>query len=171
MTEIISRSAFEVSFVHQHADEQVRLLKPLVQHVIAVDLGTELLEAVPTHRTNTLIIWIADDSASASMKAIRDYVAAGNDPFRVMVKVLRADGQSGLLPKDIFIYQSCSLHALQHSIFTRENHDERIQLFNYNGVNVLNTGVIKQPIAREQSAKLLQVAFAGFEHHILDNIQ
>lgn len=165
MRQIVQRSHFEVSFLD--ADDDVVLdLRPLCQHVLAVDLGTELLVPNGTaHRTNTLIIWLADDWANAAMAAIRTYMAKDNLPFKVMVKVT-----NGAVVKDIYVYHECALHALQHSIFSRENQDERFEMFGDDDDSV-KTGVIKPPIARESSAKLLQVAFASFEHHMVGTIQ
>lgn len=165
MRPIVQRSHFEVSFLDDN-DQPIQDLKPIEKFVLAADLGTELL--VPegmSHRTNTLIIWLADDWSSAAMTAIRTYMAKGNSPFKVMVRVT-----NGVKIKDIFVYNGCALSALQHSIFSRENQDERFELFGDEDDSV-KTGVIKPPIARESSAKLLQVAFASFEHHIVDILQ
>lgn len=166
MKSIVHRSHFEVSFLDEQ-DSPLPAFKLLEQHVLAVDLGTELLEVGNmAHRTNTLIIWLADDWKSAALTAIREHVSKGNQPFKVMVKIT-----DGTLTKDIFVYHGCALSALQHSIFTRENQDERVEVHDFRGITRINTGLIKPPAAREASAKLLQVAFATFEHHIVGIIQ
>lgn len=165
MRPIVQRSHFEVSFLDED-DDPILDLKPMERFVLAVDLGTELLVTEGTsHRTNTLIVWLADDWTSAVMSAVRTYMAKGNSPFKLMVRVT-----NGAKIKDIFVYSNCVLSALQHSIFSKENQDERFELFGDEDDSV-KTGVIKPPIARESSAKLLQVAFASFEHHIVDILQ
>lgn len=166
MIPIVQRNDFSVTFVDAD-DNPLRTLCQLEPFVLAVDLGTELLQAETlAHRTNTLIIWLADDRDSHVMASIRAYMEAGNESFKVLVKV--ANGQA---LKDLFVFQHAKLHALQHSIFTREAQDERIEVYDHRGANKLHTGVLKPPIARESSAKLLQVAFASFEHHIIGKTQ
>ena len=162
----VHRSSFEVTFLDKQ-DVMLASLKPAEEFILAVDLGTELLDKADSlsHRTNTLIIWLADDWASTSLAAIRKHVADGNESFRVMVKIT-----DGRVVKDIFVYNDCVLSALQHSIFTRENQDERVEL-NDPDSDAVQAGVIKPPAAREASAKLLQIAFASFEHHIIGSIQ
>ena len=162
----VHRSSFEVTFLDKQ-DLQLASLKPAEEFILAVDLGTELLDKADSlsHRTNTLIIWLADDWTSTVLAAIREHVANGNEPFKVMVKIT-----NGRVVKDIFVYSGCALSALQHSIFTRENQDERVELSCAESDNV-QTGTIKPPVAREASAKLLQVAFTSFEHHIIGSIQ
>lgn len=165
MRPIVQRSHFEISFLDDD-DDPILDLKPMEPFVLAVDLGAEMLVTEGTsHRTNTLIVWLADDWTSNVMAAIRTYMAKGNCPFKVMVKVT-----NGSLTKDLFIYRNCMLSALQHSIFTRENHDERFELYGDEDDSV-KTGLIKPPIARESSAKLLQVVFESFEHHIISELQ
>jgi hypothetical protein len=104
--------------------------------------------------------------ASHVIKGIREYTASGNEPFKVLVKVT-----NGKVLKELFVFQHAKLSALQHSIFTREVQDERLELYDFRGSTRINTGLIKQPAARESSAKLLQVAFATFEHHIIGKTQ
>ena len=167
MIPIVKRSQFEVSFLTHVNDEPLTVLKPLEQFVLAVDLGTELLgQEALQHRTNSVIVWLADDVASVVMSSIRAYADAGNEPFTLMVKVM-----AEAVVKDIFVFRHASLSALQHSIFTREVQDERVEVFDFRGANKQLTGAIKPPIARELSAKLLQIAFARMEHHIISNLQ
>lgn len=157
----VHRSNFSVSFLDVN-DAPTHFLKQLEELVLAVDLGTELLSQPElAHRTNTLIVWIADDWASTALAAIRKHVKDANPTFKVLVKI-----HDGSLLKEIFVYNDCMLSALQHSIFTREEQDERIML-----IDGTSHSVIKPPTAREASAKLLQIAFTSFEHHIIGSIQ
>lgn len=157
-----SRSSFTVTFAGAEG------LQPLEAHVLAVDLGTETFDGIgnSSHRTNTVIIWLEDDIKNEAMRAVRAWTDAGNSPFQLVIDIVDADEV-----KDKFIFEHAVIHALQHSIFTRENHDERVEVLDFRGVNKQYTGLIKRPVARETSAKLLQIAFGEMQHHIMDSIQ
>lgn len=160
--DIVQRHQFVISFI-SHDEAPLETLKPLEARVLAVDLGTEMLRPYDEfeHRTNTLIVWIEDDWQNDAMKAIRQYVSAGNQPFTVMVKIA-----SSSATKEAYIFRHAQLNALQHSIFTREVQDERLELYQ---VDKAISGVIKPPSCRQASAKLLQISFAAFESHIIDS--
>jgi hypothetical protein len=143
-------------------------LKDLEQQVLAVDLGTEIFNEVggTQHRTNTLIVWFADDDANLAMKAVRAWVKNENKQFTLTVKIFAEKDV-----KDIYVFEHCQLNALQHSIFSIEDQDERLEVQLGSHKYISHVGKIKPPVARESSAKLLQIAFAKMDHHITDNIQ
>lgn len=151
--------------IKPRADFQVDIsepvLAPLLEHIIAIDLGTELFDriGVTAHKSMSVIIWLADDAGSSVLSAIREHVRRGNLPFKLSVK-------SGI---DLFVYTGATLSALQHSIFTREDHSERISLMSDKGAEW--SGTLHEPASRKHSAKLLQVSFAEVEHHIVSVIQ
>ena len=163
MSNIVKRDAFSVTFT---GAPELTALEP---HVLAVDLGTELFnEAGGTdHRTHTLIVWLEDDEANQVMGAIRTWVKKGNSQFTLALKVLKEDGAV----KDLYVFEYAMLNAVQHSIFTRESQDERLEVQLGGHKYISHVGKIKQPEARELSAKLLQIAFASVDHHITDNMQ
>lgn len=164
--DIVQRYQFEVSFVSQD-EAPLDELKPLEAHILAVDLGTEMLKGFEfEHRTNTLIIWVEDDWRNETMRAIRQYVDSGNAPFTVIIRVA-----SGTAVKEVYAFKHAQLNALQHSIFTREVQDERLEIYRQKRGDEaeLLSGVIKPPTCRQSSAKLLQISFATFESHIIDS--
>lgn len=137
------------------------ILKPLERLTVAVDLGTETFDqaGISSHRTNTVILWLADDVDNEAITAVRSWAAAGNEPFTLMVKIL--DGEA---IRDMFIFNGVVISAIQHSIFSKESQDERLEAKQF-------SGFLKPPVARETSAKLLQLAFCEMQHHIITNIQ
>lgn len=154
------RSSFSVSFVPANGSGALQALENLI---LAVDLGTELFDSLgaSAHRNNTVILWVADDVANVAMSTIRDWVQAGNEQFKLVVRIY--DDSAA---KDMFVFDGAVMNALQHSIFTRENQDEQVV-----GPNDKLTATIKPPLARESSAKLLQIAFGEMQHHIMNGIQ
>ena len=157
------RSNFTVSF----SDINLESLRPFI---LAADIGTETFTAHGSsdHRTSTLILWIADDENNRAIRAIRKHLDSLNPEFEVSVTIHDSAGA----PKDMFTFSNAILHAMQHSIFTRESQDEPIEILDYRGANIQHRGTLKPPASRLASAKLLQIAFSKMTHHLIDgNIQ
>lgn len=147
---IKSRSDFTISFSDEGLD------RAFSTYVLAVDLGTELFTEEGTrHQTNAIIVWLADDEESVVMNAIRSH--KNDTPFNVTVKVGR----------EIFVYRDATLAALQHSIFTREDHSEHVSMSGPKGA--MFVGVLAPPESRKASAKLLKLQFTSFEHYLSES--
>lgn len=163
------RSAFEVKFADQQGSDVDIALRQLEPYVLAVDLGTEVFTPFldeRKHRTNTLILWLSDDEENVAMSTVRSWVSNGNQAFKVVVKLFNGTRWGST---DAFVYTYCTLSALQHSLLTKERQFEDIQLSDNEGVEL--SGRIIPSGQRERSAKLLQIAFGEFEHHIMGNTQ
>lgn len=161
------RKHFLVSFTSEHPRD-LELLQAIEPTVLAVDLGTEVFTPGSKgsgHRTNTVIVWLADDVESKAMTAIRAIIENGNQAFSLSVKLFRAKEVF-----EIFTFDHCVLTALQHSIFTKEDHSEPFSLKSSDS-ELSFTGSIAQPSSRECSAKLLQIGFATMNHHIISSLQ
>ena len=157
-----SRLAFNVAF----SNESLKALEP---YVLAVDLGTELFQNGSIgHRTNTVIIWLQDDINNCVNRTVKDHVLAGNEQFQLTVTTIGVTGRT----LDMFVCNDAQLNAMQHSIFSREDHSEQVDITKKleRGYSERMTGVIRTPASRETSAKLLQVAFSTMEHHVLPDI-
>jgi hypothetical protein len=139
------------------------MLQPLETLILAVDLGTEVFDQLgnSSHRNNTVILWVADDVNNEAMSTIRIWADMGNQPFKLVVTIY-----DNSVAKDMFVFEGAVINALQHSIFTRESQDERVL-----GANNNLTAVVRPPVSRETSAKLLQIAFGEMQHHIMNGIQ
>lgn len=146
-------------------------LAELGLYVTAIDLGTELFQSGgTTHRTNTIMLWIMDDHESVAISLIRKWVREGNKRFELTVSMLADNDRV----TDCFVFKHAQLNAMQHSLLTTETDDQLIELQagNANGLPVKRyRGYISATPGRKGSTKLLQIAFAEMEHHILDTIQ